>query len=87
MSIRRITKEMLEHIYAARDFAPGEPGRAASVEYDFCVIGSGPGGAVAAATLARAGLRVALMSADRSFRPRIELSRARYVKPAWDIWN
>jgi choline dehydrogenase-like flavoprotein len=59
--IRKITQEMRRQIFAARDFASNENDKSLAAEYDVCVIGSGPGGSVAAATLAQAGLKVALV--------------------------
>jgi choline dehydrogenase-like flavoprotein len=59
--IRKITQEMRRHIFAARDFSSNENDKPLAADYDVCVIGSGPGGSVAAATLAQSGLKVALV--------------------------
>jgi choline dehydrogenase-like flavoprotein len=67
--IRRITDEHRRSIFSARDL--GEPSLRDDVlgrEYDVCIIGSGPGGSVAAATLAQAGAKVILVERG-AFRP------------------
>jgi choline dehydrogenase-like flavoprotein len=59
--IRKITRELGQYIYGARDFSGSQNDKKLAITYDVCVIGSGPGGSVAAATLARSGLKVALV--------------------------
>lgn len=59
--IRRLTTELREHIFAGRDVLSANNQRILNTTYDACVIGSGPGGAVAAATLAIAGPKVLLV--------------------------
>ncbi len=55
--IRKLTAEHRRHIISARETGSQENLRQALTSvYDACVIGSGPGGAVAAATLAQAGV-------------------------------
>ena len=62
--IREITDRHLGHMYSASN----APAWIESVDWDACVVGSGPGGAVAAATLAESGWRV-LMIERGAFRP------------------
>jgi len=59
--IRKLTSELRRHIISARDLESVENRTILTNVYDVCVIGSGPGGAVAAATLAQAGLKVLLI--------------------------
>jgi choline dehydrogenase-like flavoprotein len=59
--IRKITNELRRFIYSARDVETAKADRALDTFYDVCVIGSGPGGSVAASTLAQDGLRVILI--------------------------
>jgi choline dehydrogenase-like flavoprotein len=60
--IRKLTSEHRSHIISARDLETSEKRRQVlDTHYDACVIGSGPGGAIAAATLVQAGLKVLLV--------------------------
>lgn len=59
--IRKITEELRRHIHGARDVEAGRAANVFDTAYDACVVGSGPGGAVTAATLAEAGLKVLLV--------------------------
>jgi len=74
--IRKITNEMRRRILSARDFESPQHDKSLAAHFDVCVIGSGPGGSVAASTLAKAGLKVALVergpffpAEDSNFRP------------------
>ncbi len=86
--IRRITRELHQHIYAARYFASPHDDKPLSRTFDVCVIGSGPGGSVAAATLAQAGWKVAMVergpylpAEDSNFRVLDMSNRMGYVEP------
>jgi choline dehydrogenase-like flavoprotein len=60
--IRKLPPELRLHIASPRDVEPsGKHQQILTTVYDACVVGSGPGGAVAAATLAGAGLKVLLI--------------------------
>ncbi len=60
--IRHITKELSRYIFSSRDAeASSVAAKLLSTTYDACVVGSGPGGSVAAATLVEAGLKVLLI--------------------------
>jgi choline dehydrogenase-like flavoprotein len=68
--IRNITPELRRFIYSSAN-RPSDDIDA--TPWDACVVGSGPGGAVAAATLAQAGWRVLLVERG-GFRPPEELN-------------
>jgi NADPH-dependent 2,4-dienoyl-CoA reductase/sulfur reductase-like enzyme len=59
--IRKITPELRTHIISALEESSAESTKVLAATYDACIIGSGPGGAVTAATLAQAGLKVLLV--------------------------
>ena len=67
--IREITDTHHRHIHSA----PSAPAAIESTVWDACVVGSGPGGAVAAATLAEAGWRVLLVERG-AFRPPADMN-------------
>ena len=66
--IRPLTETLTRRIYGAHDVAVGSARHVLSHTFDICVIGSGCGGAVAASTLAAAGLDVILLERG-PFRP------------------
>jgi choline dehydrogenase-like flavoprotein len=59
--IRALTDAHRQFIISPRDLASRQAVELLSRDYDACVVGSGPGGSVAAATLAEAGLNVILV--------------------------
>ena len=59
--IRQLTPELRNHIVSARELSFENHRQVLTGVYDACVIGSGPGGAVTAATLAHGGLKVLLI--------------------------
>jgi choline dehydrogenase-like flavoprotein len=67
--IRAIRDVHRRHIWSPSD----DPGVIESTTWDACVIGSGPGGAVAAATLAEAGWRVLIVERG-AFRPPTDMN-------------
>lgn len=66
--IRPLTETLARRIYGAHDVAAGSARHVLSHTFDICVIGSGCGGAVAASTLAAAGLDVVVLERG-PFRP------------------
>jgi choline dehydrogenase-like flavoprotein len=66
--IRPLTERSTRRIYGALDVTIGNARHVLDHTYDICVIGSGCGGAVAASTLAAAGLEVVLLERG-PFRP------------------
>ena len=67
--IHKITPALGSHIHSS--MSGGIDGIARTL-WDVCIVGSGPGGAVAAATLAEAGWRVLLIERG-AFRPAEQL--------------
>lgn len=67
--IRKITDGHMKHIFSSRSFNSGEHESILNRTYDVCVIGSGPGGAVAAHTLAEAGFNTVLVERGPFFLP------------------
>ena len=59
--IRKLTPELRTHIFTPRDLENDRGQQLLKTTYDACVVGSGPGGSVAAATLALAGRKVLLV--------------------------
>lgn len=59
--IRTLSAQHRDHIVSASDLGLEKGRRVTGEVYDACVIGSGPGGSVAAATLALAGKKVVLL--------------------------
>jgi len=59
--IRQLTPDLRRYIVSARELSSTENRQILADAYDACVIGSGPGGAVTAATLVQAGLKVLLV--------------------------